>query len=135
MSEKKLKPAQYLPFYALWIISSAVSVVDWMLLRGATIAVADAIERAVPIEVQIERQWYLRWVVRAANPCSMAFYSIFAFASIISFDYLYRDAIAKGKIRKRFGLVTAIQAGIAVVCALLMAIVNPFWGLWPGPGR
>lgn len=130
MSEKQLKPVQYLPFYVLWIISSVLSVVDLMLLRGATIAVADAIERAVPIEVQIERQWYLRWVVRAANPCSLAVYSVFAFASIISFDYLYHDAIAKGKIRKRFGLVTAIQAGIAVVCALLMAILSPFWGSW-----
>jgi len=121
-----MKPLQFVPFYLLWIISSALSILDWMVLRAGIVAIADAIERAVPMEVQIERQWYLRWVVRAADPCSLAFFSIFALASIISFDYMYRTAIEKGTIKKRFGLVTSIQAGILVVCAIILLILNPF---------
>jgi hypothetical protein len=119
-----MKPLQYVPFYVLWIISSALSVLDWFLLRAATVAITDAIQRAVPMEVQIERGWYLRWMVRAANPCSLVFFSIFAFASIVAFDHIYRTAIEKGTIKKRFGLVTSIQAGILIVCAIILLVTN-----------
>jgi hypothetical protein len=121
-----MKPLQYAPFYLLWITSSVLSVVDWLALRGATIALADAIDRAVPIETQIERQWYLRWAARAADPCSLAFFSVFAFLSIIAFDYLYRTALEKGVIRKRFIQVTAIQVGILVVCGVIILTTTLF---------
>jgi succinate dehydrogenase hydrophobic anchor subunit len=108
----------------LWIISSALSVLDWMALRGATVALVDLIERLVPIERQIESGWYLRWVVRAANPCSLAFFSIFAVVSILGFDYLYRNAIEKGTIKKRFALVTGIQVGILALCGIVLLVSN-----------
>lgn len=119
-----MRPVQFIPFYLLWIISSALSVLDWMALRGATVALADLIERLVPIERQIESGWYLRWVVRAANPCSLAFFSIFAVVSILGFDYLYRNAIEKGTIKKRFTVVTGIQVGILVLCGIVLLTSN-----------
>ena len=119
-----MKPVQFIPFYLLWIISSALSILDWFGLRAATVAIADWIERAVPIERQIESGWYLRWMVRAADPCSLALFSIFSLASIIVFDYLYHSAIEQGTIKKRFGLVTAIQVGILVVCGLILLVTN-----------
>ena len=119
-----MKPVQFIPFYLLWIISSALSVVDWIALRGATVALADLIERLVPVERQIESGWYLRWMVRAANPCSLAFFSIFAVISILGFDYLYRSAIEKGTIKKRFALVTGIQVGILVLCGIVLLVSN-----------
>jgi hypothetical protein len=115
-----VKPVQFIPFYLLWIISSALSVLDWIALRGATVALVDLIDRSVPIERQIERGWYLRWVTRAANPCSLAIFSVFAVLSIIGFDYLYRTAIEKGTIKKRFALVTGIQVGILALCGIVL---------------
>ena len=118
--EGAVRPVQFLPFYLLWIISSALSVLDWMALRGATVALVDLIDRLVPIERQIESGWYLRWATRAANPCSLAVFSVFAVISILGFDYLYRAAIEKGTIKKRFALVTGIQVGILAICGLVL---------------
>jgi hypothetical protein len=117
-----MRPIQFVPFYLLWIVSSALSVLDWFLLRSALTAVASAIANAIPMEVQIRRQWYARWVVRAVDPCATAVLSVLLLVSIILFDYLYRAAIAKGTIKKRFGLVTGIQAGILIVSAIAVAI-------------
>jgi hypothetical protein len=91
-----MRPIQFVPFYLLWIVSSALSVLDWFLLRSALTAVASAIANAIPMEVQIRRQWYARWVVRAVDPCATAVLSVLLLVSIILFDYLYRAAIAKG---------------------------------------
>jgi len=117
-----MRPIQFVPFYLLWIVSSALSVLDWFLLRSALTAVASAIANAIPMEVQIRRQWYARWVVRAVDPCATAVLSVLLLVSIILFDYLYRAAIEKGTIKKRFGLVTGIQAGILIVSAIAVAI-------------
>jgi hypothetical protein len=108
----------------MWIISGALSVVCWMALRAATVSVVALIERLVPMERQIESGWYLRWVVRAADPCSLAVFSVFALASIILFDYLYRTAIKKGTIKRVFLSVTGIQVGIIVVCAVTLLVTN-----------
>jgi hypothetical protein len=115
-----VKPVQFIPFYLLWIISSALSIVDWMALRGATVALVDLIDRLVPVERQIESGWYLRWVTRAANPCSLTVFGILAVVSIFAIDYLYRTAIEKGTIKKRFALVTGIQVGILALCGFVL---------------
>jgi hypothetical protein len=117
-----MRPIQFVPFYLLWIVSSALSVLDWFLLRSALTAVASAIANAIPMEVQIRRQWYARWVVRAVDPCATAVLSVLLLVSIILFDYLYRAAIEKGTIKKRFSTVTGIQVGILIVSAIAVAI-------------
>jgi hypothetical protein len=117
-----VRPIQFVSFYLLWIISSALSVLDWFLLRSALTAVASAIANAIPMEVQIRRQWYARWVVRAVDPCATAVLSVLLLVSIILFDYLYRAAIEKGTIKKRFSTVTGIQVGILIVSAIAVAI-------------
>jgi hypothetical protein len=122
--EAPVKPVQFIPFYLMWIISGALSVACWMMLRAATVSVVALIERLVPMEQQIESGWYLRWAVRAADPCSLAVFSVFALASIVLFDFMYRTAIEKGTIKKVFFTVTGIQVGIIVVCALTLLITN-----------
>jgi hypothetical protein len=117
-----MRPVQFVSFYLLWIVSSALSVLDWFLLRSALTAVASAIANAIPMEVQIRRQWYARWVVRAVDPCATAVLSVLLLVSIILFDYLYRAAIEKGTIKKRFSTVTGIQVGILIVSAIAVAI-------------
>lgn len=122
MDERHLEPRQIALFYALWIVSVALSLLDWVALRAASTAVVAAIASAIPIEYQIEHQWYARWTVRAADPCAIAILTVLAFASIVVFDFMYRDAIWKGTIAKKFGIVTAVQVGIAAVCWLAVTI-------------
>ena len=123
---KRLKPRQIPLLIGLWIVSSLLSLLDWIVLRASISSIAAVIANAVPIERQIERQWYLRWTVRAVDPCNVAILTTLAFLSIIGFDQLYRDAIWKNKIRRTFTIVTAIQVGILIVSWLAMAIATRF---------
>ena len=122
MDERRLEPRQIALFYGLWILSIVLSILDWVVLRAAISAVTAAIVHAIPIEFQIQHQWYARWTMRAADPCALAILTVLTFASIIIFDFMYRDAIWKGTIKKRFGIVTAVQVGIAAVCWLAIAV-------------
>ena len=126
MDERRLQPGQVALFVLLWIVSSALSILDWVVLRAAITAVSAAWANAVPIEAQIERQWYLRWTVRAVDPCAVAVLTVLAFVSIVGFDSLYRSAIWKGKIGKTFGLVTAIQVGCAALGWLAVSVASRF---------
>jgi hypothetical protein len=116
-------------YYVLWFVSSVVSIADWIALRAMITSIAAAIGGQIPMEFQIEHQWYVRWTVAAVDPCFVAILTILALVSIIGLDYLYQDAVAKGTIKKRFGIVTAVQASILVVSyvAVLVAsrIVKP----------
>ena len=122
MDERRLEPRQTALFYILWIVSVALSLLDWVALRATITAVAAAIVNAIPIEYQIEHQWYARWTVRATDPCTVAILTVLAFASIIIFDFMYRDAIWKGTIKRTFGIATAIQVGIAALCWLAVTV-------------
>jgi hypothetical protein len=124
MSEQKLKPKQVLLFYALWILSAVLCVLDALALRSAITAVAAAIANAVPMEVQIERQWHLRWTVGAVDKFALAILGIAAVLGIIALDGVYRGAIFRGSIKKRFAIVTAIQAGVLIVSELIIWIIR-----------
>ncbi|MBL7200362.1 MAG: hypothetical protein ISS56_09455 [Anaerolineae bacterium] len=124
MSEQKLKPKQVFLFYVLWILSAILCVLDALSLRSAITAVAAAIANAVPIEVQIERQWHLRWTVGAVDKFALAILGIAAVLGIIALDGVYRGAVFKGSIKKRFATVTAIQAGVLIVSQLAVWIVS-----------
>ncbi len=117
-----MKSLRFIPFYLLWIISSSVSIMCGFIWRAAITSLAAVIVAQVPIEWQIESQWYLRWVVSGLDPIAVAFLTILVFISITVFDYLYRAAIEKKTVRKTFGLVTSIQAGILVVGVILITI-------------
>jgi hypothetical protein len=122
VSEKQLKPVQLIQFYLLWVVSSAISVVDWLTLRSALSATAAVIAESVPMEAQSERQWYLRWTVSAVDKFALAVLGIAAMVSIISLDYIYRDAIGKGVIQRRFGTVTAVQASLLILSAIAILL-------------
>jgi len=118
VSEKQLKPVQLVTFYLLWAVSGAVCVLDWLVARAAVTAVASAIASSIPKEVQIKRQWFLRWPVAAIDKFALAILGIVAVLVVMALDYVYREAIIKGTIKKRFATVTAIQAGILLLAAL-----------------
>jgi hypothetical protein len=122
MSEKKLKPIQFIPFYLLWGVSGLVCVLDWLVSRAAVTAVASAIAASIPKEVQIERQWFLRWPVAALDKFALVILGIVAMLVVMALDYVYRDGLIKGTIKKRFATVTAIQVGILLLSALAIGI-------------
>ena len=115
MSEKTLNPIQFVSFSVLWMISGALSVLDWLTLRSAITDVAAVIANAVPMEFQIRNHWYLRWTVPAVDKFALALLGLCAFLSICVLDCYYRAGLLKGAIKKRFGLVTTIQVGILVI--------------------
>jgi len=122
--EKGLKPRQVPLYILLWFVSGILSVLGWIALRAAITAVAAAVANAVPIEWQVAHQWYLRWTVRAADPCSIVVLTVLAFLTILGVDPLYRNALRKGTIRKTFLIVTAIQAGILLLSGVAVAITS-----------
>jgi hypothetical protein len=124
VSEQKLKPKQVLLFYALMILSGILCVLDALALRSAISAVVAAIANAIPMEVQIERQWYLKWTVGTVDKFALAILGIAAVLGIMALDYVYHDALFKGRIKKRFATVTAIQAGVLIVSALIVWIIR-----------
>ena len=122
MSEKKLRPLQFIPFYLLWGVSGALCVLDWLVARTAIAAVLSAIAASVPIEKQIERQWFVRWPVAALDKFALVILGIVAMLVVMALDYVYRDGLIKGTIKKRFATVTAIQVGILLLSALAIGI-------------
>jgi hypothetical protein len=119
MSEKTLNPMQFVSFSVLWMISGALSVLDWLTLRSAITNVVVVIANAVPIESQIKNQWYLRWTVPAVDKFVLVILGLCAFLSICILDYYYQAGLLKGVIQKRFGLATAIQVGILVISGVI----------------
>ena len=115
MSEKKLRTGQLPVFYLLWIVSAILSILDWFALRSAVTAVAVAIAASIPMEVQIERQWYVRWPAAAVDKFAMACFGILAMLAIMSLEWIYRTGFIKGTIKKRFAIVAAIQVGLLVL--------------------
>jgi hypothetical protein len=119
-----MKPVQHLALYAAWFFSSALSVADWLMLRSALTAVAAAITKSVSMEAQVERGWYLHWTLPAVDMFALVILGIIGMVSIMGFEYLYRSGIQKGKMKKRFGIVTGIQAGLLAISAITIAIVS-----------
>ena len=122
MGDKDLKPLQFIPFYLLWIISSALSLLDWALIRAAVTSLATVIAAAIPTDLQLRRQWSARWALRAVDPCTVAVLTVLVLASIISFDYLYRDGLIRGTIKRRFGIVTTVQASLLIVAGIIVTV-------------
>ena len=116
----KLPPLLYLA----WIISSALTALDWAVLRTTTVAIADAISKAVPIEQQAQRGWLLQWAVAAVDQFAVFGFGVIALGLVISFDYVYRTGLAKGTLKKRFGIVTAARVAVLVICAMVLFVLR-----------
>jgi len=122
MKQTELRPLQFIPFYLLWIVSSALTVIDGLLLRSAITAIAAPALESVSWEYQMEHLWFARFTLTAIDSWVLALLGIVALSCIISFDYLYRSAIIKQTIKKTFGIITAIQVGIIVLCLITINI-------------
>ena len=124
MSEKRLEKQQIAPFVLMWIVSGMLSVADWLVLRAAVSAVAAAIAGSISIETQIRRNWFLRWPAAAVDKFALACFGILAVLSIMSFEWVYRSALLRGKGTKRFLTVAGIQVGLLVASVIAIGIAS-----------
>jgi hypothetical protein len=115
--------ADFLPILT-WLISGALTVLDWAVLRTTFIAIAEAINRAVPIEQQIASGWRLRWIIPAVDRLSIFVLGVVALGLFLGFDALYRAAAEAGKLKQRFITVTAVQVAVFVVCSMILFILQ-----------
>ena len=124
MSERRLEKRQIVPFILMWVASAILSVADWLALRAAVSAVAAAIAGSVSIETQMRRNWYLRWPAAAIDKFAMGCFGILAVLSIMSFEWVYRSALLRGRGRKRFLTVAGIQVGLIVASGIALSIAS-----------
>jgi hypothetical protein len=110
--------------YLAWAVSSAFTVLDWAVLRTTIVAIADRISKLVPIEEQAARGWLLQWPVAAVDQVAVLGLGAIGLGLVVAYDYLYRGAMAKGRLRKRFLTITAIQAGVLALCGIILAVLR-----------
>jgi len=126
MEEKQLRPLQFIPFYLLWIISSAFSLIDAFVFRTAVNALAAIALGNVSYEFEAEHLWFARYAFRAIDPWLVAILSVVVLSVIISLDYFYRNAIVEKQIKRKFAWVTGIQSAILLVSALAIWLSSRF---------
>ena len=84
---------------------------------------AAVIADAAPMERQAQRGWFLYHIIPAVYKFAVLVFGLAAFALVIWFDYTYRAAQAKGTLKRRFGVITAVQLCILVGCAIVLLVV------------
>jgi hypothetical protein len=97
---------------------------DWAVLRTTFIAIAEAINQAIPIEQQIASGWRLRWIVPAVDRLSIFVLGIIALGLVLGFEALYRTAAEAGKLKRQFVIVTAIHVAVFVICSIILFILR-----------
>jgi len=90
-----------------------------MVAGGLIVWIADT----VPVEEQAERGWFLNRTIPAVDKFALAILGFAALALVLAFEYIYRAALAKGVLWKRFGVITAIQVGILAVCGIVILVL------------
>ena len=113
----------FLPILA-WLISGALTVLDWAVLRTTFVALAEAINRAIPIEQQMASGWRLRWIVPAVDRLTIFVLGAITLGLVLGFDALYRAAAEVGKLKQRFIMVTAIHVTVFSVCSIILFILR-----------
>jgi hypothetical protein len=99
-------------------------VLDWAVLRTTFIAIAEAVNRAIPMERQMASGWRLRWIIPAVDRLSIFVLGGVALGLFLGFDALYRAAVEAGKLKQRFVTVTAIQVAVFLVCSMILFILR-----------
>jgi len=110
--------------YLAWLVSAALTLFCWAILRTTTVAIADAIKRSVAARTAPETGRILRWSVAAVDSFAIFAFGIVALGLVLAFDYIYRKANQEGRLWRTFGLVTGIQAGLLMVCSLALAVLR-----------
>ena len=112
-----------LPWLA-WLFSSALTFLCGAILRTTIVAIADVVQRSVSARSTPETGRILRWSVAAVDNFAIFGLAAVGLGLVLAFEYIYRKAQADGKLWKRFGVVTGVQAAILVACSLTLAVIR-----------
>jgi hypothetical protein len=110
--------------YLAWLISAALTILCWAILRTTTIAVADAVRRSVSARAVPEVGRRLRWSVAAVDNFAIFGYGIVGLGLVLAFEYIYRKAHQRGRLWRTFGLATGIQAALLLLCGLALVLLR-----------
>ena len=110
--------------YLAWIISFALTILDWMALRNLVRAIVTTILVTMPTEQRVEKRLFPQLIIPAADQLATLVFGVIALILVVALEYVYRTAAAKGMLKKRFGLVTALQMGVFAVCLILNLVVE-----------
>ncbi len=112
--------------YLAWIVSFALTLFDWMALRNLVRAVAIMILATMPTQQRVEKRLFPQLIIPAVDQITAIVFGVVALVLVVALEYVYRNAAAKGMLRKRFGRVTALQVGFFVACLALNLVVELF---------
>ena len=118
-----MKLLSFVTLRLAWLISVVLTVLDGIALRMVAVELAVLITNSVPIEQQAERGWFLYRILPAVDKFAVAILGVAALVLVLSFEYIYRAALAKGMLRKRFSIITAVQVGVLVGCGIVILML------------
>lgn len=103
---------QFTGLYILWLISSALGIVDLMALRLVVRTVAVALGADM-------------WTLPAIEKFSFLFFAVVCTGFIFWCEYFYRKALNMGmkQLIRLFAQITAIQIGFAVLASVLSLLI------------
>jgi hypothetical protein len=110
--------------WAAWVVSTAITILCWAVLRTALVAIADAIREAVVSRSGPETGRLLGWAVAAVDPFAVFGLGVVGLGLVLIFDSMYRKAHAGGRLWRRFSTVTGVQAGVLVFCSITLAALR-----------
>ena len=115
--------SQLFPWLA-WLFSSALTLLSAAILRTTVVAIAGAIKRSVAARSAPEAGRILRWSVAAVDNFAIFGLAALGLGAVLAFEYIYRKAHEQGKLWKRFGLVTGVQAALLVACSMTLSVIR-----------
>jgi hypothetical protein len=110
--------------YLAWLVSAALTVLCWAILRTTATALADAVRRSIVPRAAPEAARRLRWSVAAVDNFSIFCFGIAGLGLVLAFEYIYRKANQRGRLWRTFGLVTGIQAGLLLACGAILVLLR-----------
>ncbi|MCP4537859.1 MAG: hypothetical protein GY832_12010 [Chloroflexi bacterium] len=124
MKTKLQKALTAVSSYLAWIVSFALTLFDWMALRSLVRAIVTTVLVTMPTEQRVEKLLFPQLIIPAIDQIATLVFGVIALILVIALEYVYRTAAAKGMLKKRFSLVTALQVGVFVVCLVLILIAG-----------
>ena len=118
------KPLAALAYLLSWIISIGLAIADWMAARYVIRALAFRVLAGIPTEVRVERRIFPHQILSAVDRIAILVLGVVAFAFVFVFEYIYRRAAAEGELRNRFLRISALQAGLFIICIVATLAID-----------
>lgn len=113
-----------LAYLLAWITSIALTIADWMVARYVIRALVSRILANIPTEVRVEQRIFPEHVLSAVDRITILVLGVMAFGFVFFFEYIYRRAAGEGELRNRFLGISALQAGLFIVCILVTLAIE-----------